>query len=80
MKCKWGKNTRSLCPACNNPLTLGHLEEGRFNYRHGSAVMYLTKITKPAEGRIIYADIKGYANLSTITGEVYRPDILVTEH
>ena len=80
-------NVSSLCPACNNPQTLGyviggctkHLTEGRFNYRHDSILTNLTKTIKPAEGRVIYADIEGYANPSTITGEEYRPDIVVTD-
>ena len=84
---KWGKNVNSLCLACNNPQTLGHviggcanhLNEGRYNYRHDSIVTNLVKTIKPADGRVIYADIEGYANPSTFTGEEYRPDILVTD-
>ena len=86
-QCKWGKNVSSLCPACNNPQTLGHviggcikhLYEGRYNYRHDSIVTNLVKTIKPADGRIVYADIENYANPSTVTGEEYRPDILVTD-
>ena len=86
-QCKWGKNVSSLRHACNNPQTLEHviggcikhLNEGRFNYRHDSILKNLIKAIMPRDCRVIYADIEGYLDPSAVTGEEYRPDILVTD-
>ena len=84
---KWGRSESSICLACKNPQTLGHvvggcvihLNEGRYNFRHNSVLLNLVNSIKSVDSRTIYADINGYSNPSIVTGDEYRPDLVVTD-
>ena len=84
---KWGRVECPLCPLCRSPQTLGHvmggckeqLNNGRYNWRHDSVLMNLTRSIIPSTNSEIYADIEGYKNPSIITGNDYRPDLLITK-
>ena len=81
---KWGRAENSLCPACKNPQTLGHvvggckvhLNEKRYNYRHDSVLLNILKALVTCDGITVYGDLPDSKNPSIITGEDYRPDIL----
>ena len=81
---RWGKRRLSQCPLCHNHGTLPHisnyckvaLEQGRYNYRHDSVLLHLTKEliqTKP-DSLEVYSDITGY----DINGRTIPQDIIVT--
>ena len=78
---KWGRAENSLCPACKNPQTLGHvvggckvhLNEKRYNYRHDSVLLNILKALVTCDGITVYGDLPDYKNPSIITGEEYRP-------
>lgn len=81
---KWGRATSSLCPACTNPQTLGHvmggckvhLKEKRYNYRHDSILLNITKVLDTCDSINLYSDLPTYKNPCIVTGANYRPDIL----
>ena len=81
---KWGRAESSLCPACRNPQTLGHviggckihLNEKRYNYRHDSILLNILNSLATCEGITVYGDVPGFMNPSIVTGDDYRPDIL----
>ena len=83
----WGVSPSALCIACNKPQTLGHviggcqihLKEKRYNYRHDSILLNIVKSISQSDKRRIYADVKGYVSPSVITGEDYRPDIIIVD-
>ena len=83
----WGMSPSALCVACNKPQTLGHviggcqihLNEKRYNYRHDSILLNIVKSISQSDKRRLYADVKGYVSPSTITGEDYRPDIIIVD-
>ena len=82
---KWGRVASPRCQSSNNPQTLGHvmgscnvhLNEGRYNYRHNSVLLNLVKSITETEGIVIYADLEGYKNPGIVTGDEYRPDLVV---
>ena len=53
--------------------------EGRYNFRQNSVLLNLVKSIKSVDSRTIYADIDGYSNPSIVTGDEYRPDLVVTD-
>ena len=73
--------------ACKNPQTLGHvvggcathLNERRYKFRHNSVLLNLVKSIESVDSRTIYADIGGYSNPSIVTGDEYRPDLVVMD-
>ena len=81
---KWGRVTSSLCTACTNPQTLGHvmggckvhLKEKRYNYRHDSVLLNVIKVLDTCDGIDLYGDLPTYKNPSIVTGDNFRPDIV----
>ena len=72
----WKKKHTSLCFACGNEQTLGHivegcnnhLREGRFNWRHDSILVNLANSLKVCSDVQLYVDNDNFKSPSIITG------------
>ena len=81
----WGQSKDSSCSACAETETLLHivagckayLRETRYDRRHNSVLLFLTKTFMKIKGVKIYSDLDDYRSLSIITGELLRPDLLI---
>ena len=84
---KWGITNNSSCILCREDQTLGHviggcnvaLEEKRYNWRHDSILLNIYKIVN-SNGLKVFLDIDGYESPSIVTGENYRPDLLIVKN
>ena len=82
---KWNITQSSDCSFCHMPETLLHivagcktyLEEGRYTWRHNSALNFLAQSLKAIPNCSLYADLSGYLSPSIITGGSFRPDLLL---
>ena len=82
---KWGVTSSPDCSFCLNPESLLHVVAGcqhyldRFTWRHDSVVNFIATSLQPIiNGRSsLYADIIGYPSPSVITGDSYRPDLVI---
>ena len=81
----WNLSQSSDCEFCLLPETLLHvvagckvyLEQGRYTWRHNSALNFLATSLKAIEGSSLFADIPGFSSPSIITGDNLRPDLLL---
>ena len=81
----WGQSNNSSCSACAETETLLHvvagckayLRETRYDWRHNSVLLFLTKTFIKIKGVEIYSDLDDYRSPSIITGELLRPDLLI---
>ena len=84
---RWGKTNSSTCPLHDHDQTLGHviggckkaLEEGRYNWRHDSVLHAIASALKALDSLNIYCDVESFLSPSIVTGDTYRPDIVVTK-
>ena len=82
---KWNIAQSSDCSFCQLPETLLHvvagcktyLEEGRYTWRHNSALQILAEYFKTIPESSLYADLSGFLSPSIITGDTFRPDLLL---
>jgi len=82
---KWGLSPSSDCSLCLQPESLLHvvagcnsyLEQGRFTWRHDSVLLHLAKTFKSIADVSLYADLSNFKSPSSITGDEYRPDLLL---
>ena len=80
---KWGLSTSSECSFCLNPESLLHVVAGcsfyleRFTWRHDSILNFIANNLPSEYIQNIYADLPSFLNPSIITGEEYRPDLLI---
>jgi hypothetical protein len=80
---KWGLSSSSECSFCINPESLLHVVAGcsfyldRFTWRHDSILNFIANNLPSEHIRTIYADLSSFSNSSTITGDDYRPDLLI---
>ena len=73
----WNLSQSSDCKFCLLPETLLHvvagckvyLEQGRYTWRHNSALNFLATSLKAIEGSSLFADIPGFSSPSIITGD-----------
>jgi len=86
---KWGTTKSPKCIVCHERQTLGHviggcqvaLHEKRYNWRHDSILLNIAKVLNPLPNTTVYCDIDDqYPNPSMISGEEYRPDIIVKQN
>jgi hypothetical protein len=49
----------------------------RFTWRHDSILNFLPETFQTINPCQLYADLSGYKSLSIITGDIYRPDLLL---
>ncbi len=81
---KWGIMSNSDCSLCLNPETLLHVVAGcqsylpRFTWRHDSILNFVAKIFQPEHNSTLFVDLPGYKSPSIITGDTYRPDLLLS--
>ena len=81
----WNQSQSSDCEFCLLPETLLHvvagckvyLEQGRYTWRHNSALNFLATSLKAIEGSSLFADIPSFSSPSIITGDNLRPDLLL---
>ena len=82
---KWNIAQSSDCSFCQLPETLLHvvagcksyLEEGRYTWRHNSALQILAEYFKTIPESSLYADLSGFLSPSLIPGAALRPDLLL---
>ena len=82
---RWSISQSPDCSFCLNPESLLHVVAGcqhyldRFTWRHDSVVNFIASSLQPIINNCssLYADVNGYPSPSVITGDSYRPDLLV---
>lgn len=80
---KWGVSSSSECSFCLHPETLLHVVAGcnsyldRFTWRHDSILNFMANNLPSDHIHKIFADLPSFSNPSIITGDVYRPDLLI---
>ena len=81
---KWGISSTSECSFCLNQESLLHVVAGcqsyldRFTWRHNSIINFLAQTLQSVNGYNLFADVPGFRHPSIITGDRYRPDLLLT--
>ena len=80
---RWGITPTSGCSKCLAPETLLHVVAGcqsyldRFTWRHDSILNFLATCLQTVNSSCLYADLPGYKTPSVLTGDIYRPDLLL---
>ena len=54
-----------------------HLDEGRFTWRHNSALKFIANSFQSIVGSTLYVDLPGFLSPCIITGDIFRPDLLL---
>ena len=80
---KWKFAQSSECSLCHLPETLLHvvagcksyLEEGRYTWRHNSALQILANYFRAGPGTSLYVHLPCFHSPSIITGDNFRPDL-----
>ena len=83
--CKWSISQSSACSFCLQSETLQHvissckcyLEEGRCTWRHNSVLLYLANTFSSLSPCKVYADLPSFTSPCLITGDSFRPDLLL---
>ena len=81
---RWGLSSSSECSFCLGPESLLHVVAGcqcyldRFTWRHNSILNFLANTLQTVNGSALYADVPGFKSPSIITGDTYRPDLLLS--
>ncbi|CAB3991019.1 macrophage mannose receptor 1-like [Paramuricea clavata] len=77
------ENLNPDCSRCLAPETLLHVVAGcqsyleRFTWRHDSVLNFLATSVQIVSGSHLYVDLPGSKSPSIITGDTYRPDLLI---
>ena len=80
---RWGLASNIECSFCLYPETLLHVVAGcqsyleRFTWRHNSILNFLAKTLQSTNVAQLYADLPGFKCPSIITGDTFRPDLLL---
>ena len=79
---KWNISQSSDCSFCLISETLLHvagcktyLEEGRYTWRHNSALHFIASTMKDIKDTSLFFDLPGFLSPCIITGEQFRPDM-----
>ena len=81
---KWGILSNSDCSFCLNPETLLHVVAGcqtylpRFTWRHDSVLNLIAQTLQPVKNSNLFVDLPGYKSPSIVTGDTFRPDLLLS--
>ena len=81
---RWGLSSSSECSFCLGPESLLYVVAGcqcyldRFTWRHNSILNFLVNTLQTVNGSSLYADVPGFKSPSIITGDAYRPDLLLS--
>ena len=80
---KWGIQKSSDCSFCLASESLLHVVSGcqhyldRFTWRHNSVLNFIALSLKSVNNTTLYADLDGYISPSIISGDQYRPDLIL---
>ena len=78
-----GFSSNSECTFCLSPESLLHVVAGcqsyleRFTSRHNSVLDFLARALQSVHGYNLFADLPGFRSPSVITGDSFRPDLLL---
>ncbi|CAB4035862.1 Hypothetical predicted protein, partial [Paramuricea clavata] len=81
---KWGILSNSDCSFCLNPESLLHVVAGcqtylpRFTWRHDSVLNFIAQTLQPVNNSNLFVDLPGYKSPSIVTGDTFRPDLLLS--
>ncbi|CAB4023715.1 Hypothetical predicted protein [Paramuricea clavata] len=82
---RWAISSNSDCSFCLSPETLLHILVAgcqfyldRFTWRHNSVLNFLAHTLQTVDGSTLYADLNGFKSPSILTGDTYRPDLLLS--
>ncbi len=81
---RWYLSSSTECSFCLNPESLLHVVAGcnsylnRFTWRHDSVLNFIANIVQPMNFNNLYVDLPGFLNPSIVTGDKYRPDLMLT--
>ena len=81
---RWAISSNSDCSFCLSHETLLHIVAGcqfyldRFTWRHNSVLNFLTHTLQTINGSTLYSDLHGFKSPSILTGDTYRPDLLLS--
>ena len=81
---KWGISSTSECDFCFNKQSLLYVVAGcqsyldRFTWRRNSILNFLAQTLQSINGYDLFADLPGFRTPSIITGDRFRPDLLLT--
>jgi hypothetical protein len=81
---RWCLSSSTECSFCLKPESLLHVVAGcnsylnRFTWRHDSVLNFIANIVQPMNFNNLYVDLPGFLNPSIVTGDKYRPDLLLT--
>ena len=83
---KWKLSQSSDCSFCTCPESLLHvvsgcksyLEEGRYTWRHNSALRFVASTLQSVRNSSLYVDLPGFLSPCIITGDQLRPDMLLS--
>ncbi|CAB4009860.1 Hypothetical predicted protein [Paramuricea clavata] len=81
---KWGILSNSDCFFCLNPETLLQVVAGcqtylpRFTWRHDSVLNFIAQTLQPVNNSNLFVDLPGYKSPSIVTGDTFRPDLLLS--
>ncbi|CAB3979528.1 Hypothetical predicted protein [Paramuricea clavata] len=81
---RWAISSNSDCSFCLSPETLLHIVAGcqfyldRLTWRHNSVLNFLAHQLQTVDGSTLYADLNGFKSPSILTGDTYRPDLLLS--
>ena len=83
---KWKLSQSSDCSFCLCPESLllvvsickSYLEEGRYTWRHNSALHFVASTLQSVRNSSLYADLPGSLSPCIITGDQLRPDMLLS--
>ena len=82
---KWSLSQSPSCSFCLQSETLQHivsscksyLDHGRYNWRHNSVLLCLSKSLSYLPDWSIYADLPSFSSPSLISGDTFRPDLIL---
>ena len=80
---KWGIANSPDCSFCLSSESLLHIVNGcqhyldRFTWRHNSILNFIASSLNPVVNCTLYADLDDYHSPSIITGDSYRPDLIL---
>ena len=83
--CRWALSQSSGCSFCLQSETLQHvvsscksyLDEGRYTWRHNSVLLFLASTFSSLNKCTVYADLPSFLSPCLITGDSFRPDLLL---
>ena len=82
---RWNLSQSADCSFCLGPESLLHvvagcktyLNEGRFTLRHNSALLFIANSLQSIVGSTLYVDLSDFLSPCIVTGDAFRPDLLL---